>query len=267
MGGVGHITLDVPGALVFTDAATGEPWFATTGALDREQFVIGEPIAVSDCDAYRHGPRAGGGAWDIDVPDGGDEITVLSTASGPADVHFTSSAPVQVFPDDDQDEPIHVGDVLVRTMQYTEWSDSFVIDLVAGERITVFVGAPSADMGLTVLGPGSGPPTGTSSTVPGSACSASTRRPRTRRRPPDATCCRWWATACRPPTGSRSPRAEGAAVRRCRRSRVRSRRGGPRGGEALERVVVPADVAEPVAFVLFEQRLDDAVDAAHERVR
>lgn len=143
------------GALVFTEAATGAPWFATTGALDREEQVIGEPITAADRAQYLHGRDLGNGAWEIDVPvDGEVEITVLSTASTDTDVRFTSSVPVQVFPDDDQGEPIRVGDSLDRTMQYTEWADSFVIDLQAGQRIEVFVGSPTADMAFSIIGPG-----------------------------------------------------------------------------------------------------------------
>lgn len=143
------------GAFVFTEAATGAPWFATAGALDREELVIGSPITASDRAQYSHGRDAGNGAWDIDVPvDGELEITVLATAGAATDVRFTSSVPVQVFPDDDQGEAIHVGDTLDRTMQYTEWADTFVIDLQAGERIDVFVGSPTADMAFSIIGPG-----------------------------------------------------------------------------------------------------------------
>lgn len=143
------------GALVFTEAATGAPWFATTGALDREELVIGSPIPAADRAQYSHGRDAGNGVWEIDVPvDGELEITVLATSIAATDVRFTSSVPVQVFPDDDQGEPIRVGDSFDRTMQYTEWADSFAVDLAAGERIEVFVGSPTADMAFSIIGPG-----------------------------------------------------------------------------------------------------------------
>jgi hypothetical protein len=152
---IGFDAADKPGIEVL-DALSGETLYLSKSAY-AIQKALGwyDRVSEAEATAPSGGKELSGWSWQVDVPANVDvEVLVYSAIVGAATLHFTASAPVFVFPDDDQGEPIAVGQSLDRTLQFTELGDTFLVDLDAGQKITIYVGSPSGDMFYSVIGPG-----------------------------------------------------------------------------------------------------------------
>lgn len=141
-----------PGLLV-RDVGSGDLVYVSDAARARADewgFTLPDVAAAS-----RVGRETAPGTFELALGAADDlEIVVVSAATATTDVSFTSSLPVFAYSDDDEGEPIRVGDSLDRRLQYVELTDTFRLDIAAGDRVTITVASPSSDMAFTVVAPG-----------------------------------------------------------------------------------------------------------------
>jgi hypothetical protein len=136
---------DATTIFVVADMFLGEPTFVSASAF--ELYGI-------EADTTFDGAReVEPGVYEVDVPADTYLIGVFGAVT-PADVFFESSVPVHPVPDGDQGTVLAAGTEIDGVIDYFESNDSFLLDLVEGQEVTISVRSPTGDMAYTVQAPG-----------------------------------------------------------------------------------------------------------------
>jgi S1-C subfamily serine protease len=141
----------VPTLDVF-DILSGEEIFASRSLIEQVAEMSGVSPEEIDPGGDR-GREVEPNVFEIDVPADVHVGVTFGTTSGPADVTLDAPDGVFVIVDGDDDQALAVGDVVEGTIDYLEQFDRFVIELAAGDEVSLFVGSPAGDMTLTVQSP------------------------------------------------------------------------------------------------------------------
>ena len=159
---------DVARSLQFTVPEANEPTvevFDLGGSVHLanqrriDQELASDP-SLTAADAGTVLTAAATGEYTISVPAKADLlINVGSGRSEGAAVEFASSLPVVVYEDTDDGQKINTGDTVTGVVDPFEFSDTFVLDMVAGDTVTIRVSAGGSDPVLLVIPPGVDPDT------------------------------------------------------------------------------------------------------------
>jgi hypothetical protein len=93
--------------------------------------------------------------WRFHVP--ADEWAVVrvgTAANTAADVPFSATTPIRTYVDQDGNQPIAIGGRVLGAIDTLETNDTYLIDLAAGQHVSISASSPQGDVLFGVVAPG-----------------------------------------------------------------------------------------------------------------